>query len=160
MIKKAYFAAGCFWGVETLFKKLEGVVSTSVGYSGGGNENPTYEEVCSGQTGHFEAIEVEYDPDKVSYEELVKYFFSIHDFEQVNGQGPDIGEQYLSRILYVDEEQRGVAENLIEELSDKGYEVLTELINFEKYWPAEDYHQDYYQKTGKIPYCHVYKPIW
>lgn len=160
MVHKAYFAAGCFWGVEYYFKKFNGVVSTKVGYSGGDKENPTYEEVCSSGTGHAETIEVEYDDAKVSYEELVKYFFSIHDFTQVNRQGPDIGGQYRSEIYYLDNQQKETAEKIIKILEQKGFKVATKLSQFHTFWPAEEYHQDYYAKTGKQPYCHVYKDVF
>jgi peptide methionine sulfoxide reductase msrA/msrB len=155
--QKAYFAGGCFWGVEHLFKKLRGVVSTTVGYSGGSKENPTYEEVCSNSTGHAETVEIEFDPALLSYRDLAKYFFEIHDPTQVNRQGPDVGEQYRSVIFYVDEAQKKIAEELIEILKNKKYNVATKLEKFGKFWKAEEYHQDYYSKTGKTPYCHFYQ---
>ncbi len=158
--EKAYFAAGCFWGVEYYLKSLKGVVKTAVGYSGGGASKPTYEQVCSGATGHAETVEVAFDPAVISYKELVRYFFSIHDFTQVNRQGPDIGEQYRSEIFFVDEDQKKVAEEVIEDLREKEYAVATKVTAFQKFWPAEDYHQEYYFKSGKEPYCHVYKKIW
>lgn len=154
------FAGGCFWGVEHLMKQLPGVVATRVGYSGGEKLSPVYEEVCAGGTGHFEVVEVEFDPKKINYEDLLKFFFEIHDFEQANGQGPDIGEQYLSRIFYFDEDQKKVAERIIEELNDKGFEVQTKLLPAGKFWEAEQYHQDYYSKTGKTPYCHLRRKIF
>ncbi len=157
--KKAVFAAGCFWGVEHLFKKKQGVVSTTVGYTGGHVDNPTYEQVSSGTTGHYEAVMVEYDPEQVSYEDLVKYFFEIHDFTQEDGQGPDIGPQYRSNIFYLDEEQREIAQKVIMKLLSLGYDVKTGLSRFDRFWPAEDYHQDYYDRTGKDPYCHIHRPI-
>ncbi len=156
-LKKAYFAGGCFWGVEYLFKKFPGVVKTRVGYCGGIKENPTYEEVCAGNTGHFETVEVTYDPSKTNFYELAKYFFEIHDPTQVDGQGPDIGEQYRSIIFYQDNVQKKYAEELIEILKLKGYRVATALEKFNQFWEAEDYHQDYYNKTGKKPYCHFYQ---
>jgi peptide methionine sulfoxide reductase msrA/msrB len=155
-LRKAHFAGGCFWGVEHLMKEREGVVATSVGYMGGRTENPTYEEVCSGETGHIETVEVEYDESRASYEELARLFFEIHDPTQAGRQGPDIGEQYKSAVFYADEAQKRIAEKLIALLREKGYEVATELREAEKFWPAEDYHQDYYDKTGKAPYCHAY----
>ncbi len=157
--KIAVFAAGCFWGVEHLFKKLDGVLSTTVGYTGGHLDNPTYEDVKTGTTGHYEAVLVEYDPQRISYEDLVKYFFEIHDFTQEDGQGPDIGPQYRSNIFYVDDEQKKVAEKIIFRLLQLGYDVKTGLSRFERFWSAEDYHQDYYDKTGHSPYCHVHRPI-
>lgn len=159
-VQKAIFAAGCFWGVEHFFKNAPGVVETNVGYTGGKTENPTYEEVCSGKTGHFEAIEVLFDPEKTNFKELAKLFFEIHDFTQTNGQGPDIGEQYLSKIFYIDKEQKSTSEDLIRELNGKGFTVNTELLSASTFWKAEDYHQDYYNKTGKTPYCHFRKKIF
>ena len=155
----AFFAGGCFWGVESLIKKrfADGIISTTVGYMGGGKENPTYEEVCSGTTGHLETVKTTFDKRKVDYEELAKYFFEIHDFEQTNGQGPDIGEQYRSAIFFANESQKKIAERLIEELRKKGYKPATILRKAEKFWRAESYHQDYYQKTGGLPYCHIHR---
>mgnify|MGYP000851711485 CR=1 FL=1 len=159
-VQKAIFAAGCFWGVEHFFKNAPGVVETNVGYTGGKTENPTYEEVCSGKSGHYEAIEVLFDPEKTNFKELAKLFFEIHDFTQTNGQGPDIGEQYLSKIFYFDKEQKSTSEDLIRELNGKGFSVDTELLPSSTFWKAEDYHQDYYNKTGKTPYCHFRKKIF
>lgn len=152
----AIFAGGCFWGMEYHFSAAEGVLSTRVGYTGGHTDNPTYKDVCRGDTGHVEAIEVTFDPDQTSYEELAKLFFEIHDPTQVNRQGPDIGEQYRSMIFYADEEQGTIAESLIETLQSKGYQVATQLEPAGEFWEAEDYHQDYYERKGSQPYCHVY----
>jgi peptide methionine sulfoxide reductase msrA/msrB len=157
---RAIFAAGCFWGVEYYFKKLNGVISTSVGYTGGYKDNPTYKEVCTGNTGHAEAIEVIFNPQVISYEQLAKYFFEIHDFTQINRQGPDIGEQYRSVIYYYDEEQKKIAENLIKLLTGKGYSVATSLEKASTFWTAEDYHQDYYDVKGSTPYCHFHRKIF
>lgn len=157
---RAIFAGGCFWGVEHCFKAQPGVVETTVGYTGGTKENPTYAEVCSHTTGHLEAVEVLYDPVRVSYEELAKLFFEIHDPTQVDGQGPDIGEQYQSAIFYLNEEQREVAERLIRELEAKGLRIATQVRPASRFWPAEDYHQDYYEKKDEAPYCHVRTPRW
>jgi len=155
----AVFSAGCFWGVEYMFRRLDGVIDVISGYTGGWVENPTYEQVSQGNTGHYEAVWVEYDADKISYEDLVKYFFEIHDFTQRDGQGPDIGPQYLSNIFYLNDEQKEIAQKIIFKLLKKGYDVATGLIKFEKFWKAEDYHQRYYEKTGKKPYCHFHRPI-
>ena len=154
--EKALFASGCFWGTQHHFDKHDGVVNSIVGYTGGTVESPTYEQVCTGDTGHREAIEVAFDPSTTSYEALVKLFFETHDFSQVGGQGPDIGEQYTSGIYYLSEEQKTTAERLIKELEDKGFRVTTEVLPAEPFYPAEEYHQKYYEKSGGAPYCHVY----
>jgi peptide methionine sulfoxide reductase msrA/msrB len=150
----AIFACGCFWGVEHYFKRATGVISTEVGYTGGTKANPTYEEVCSHSTGHVEAIRVTFDPSKTSYEELAKLFFEIHDPTQTNGQGPDIGPQYLSEVFYLNEDQKITTERLIGILKQKGLRVATKVRPATTFWPAEEYHQDYYSKTGGMPYCH------
>ncbi len=159
-LKKAIFAAGCFWGVEYYFNKAKGVISTQVGYTGGKKERPTYEEVCSGITGHYEAVEVTFNPSETSFEELAKLFFEIHDFTQTNGQGPDIGEQYLSVAFYFDEEQKSILENLIIYLTSKGYKVATLIKPATTFWVAEEYHQRYYDKKGTNPYCHYRRKIF
>lgn len=154
--QKAYFAAGCFWGVEYYFKKLAGVISTTVGYMGGETESPTYEQVSSHTTKHAETIEVTYDTEKVSFENLAKYFFEIHDPTQLNRQGPDIGEQYRSTIFYNNQTEKEISEKLINILKEKGYNVVTTLEPAKTFWPAEEYHQEYYEKNGHTPYCHIY----
>ncbi len=154
-LKRAIFAGGCFWGVEHHFREVAGVVRTTVGYTGGHATNPSYEDVCSGATGHAEALEVVYDPEKVSYEKLAKLFFEIHDPTQVNRQGPDRGEQYRSAVFYVDEEQKQIAERLIGILQEKGLKVATQVEEAGRFWRAEEYHQDYYNKKNSQPYCHV-----
>jgi peptide methionine sulfoxide reductase msrA/msrB len=152
----AIFAGGCFWGTEYHFKRAKGVISTTVGYIGGHKGNPTYEEVCHGDTGHAEAVKVVFDPDIISYEELAKLFFEIHDPTQVNRQGPDVGEQYRSEVFYLNDEQKTIAEKLIRILKDKGYKIATKVTKASTFWKAEEYHQDYYNKIGGSPYCHVY----
>ena len=156
--RTAVFASGCFWGTEYHFQRADGVLSTTVGYTGGRVDNPTYREVCSGLTGHAEAVKVEYDPDVTDYETLAKLFFETHDPTQVGGQGPDIGDQYRSVIYYADDDQKAIAEKLIGVLEELGYKVATTVEPAATFWPAEDYHQRYYDKTGKSPYCHIYTP--
>lgn len=154
--EKAYFAGGCFWGTEYLLQQAPGVISTRVGYMGGKTDNPTYKEVCYTETGHAEAVEVVFDPSKTSFENLAKLFFEIHDPTQVDRQGPDVGDQYRSEVFYVNDAQKATTEKLIGILKDKGLKVATTLAMAGDFWEAEDYHQDYYNKTGKEPYCHIY----
>jgi len=156
-LKKAYYAGGCFWGVEHLFQDKTGVVDAVSGYMGGDLKNPTYQDVLTGRTGHLEAVEISYDPNLVSYEELTKFFFEIHDPTQANGQGPDIGPQYLSAVFYSSAAEKETAEKLIAILKEKGYNVATKLIPAETFWKAEDYHQDYYVTKNQQPYCHFYQ---
>lgn len=155
--EEGIYAAGCFWGVEYYLKQIPGVLKTEVGYQGGNKVNPTYQEVCEGNTGHYEVIRVIYDPSQITYEALTKVFFEIHDPTQSNGQGPDMGEQYLSVVFYYDEEQKKIALKLINELEQMGYHIATKVLPVSVFWRAEDYHQDYYTKTGKQPYCHRYQ---
>ena len=157
---KAYFSAGCFWGVEYYFKRLTGVTKTVVGFMGGELENPSYKQVKTGTTGHLETIEVEYDPDIVSYEALVRYFFEIHNFEQVDGQGIDIGTQYLSAIWFNDNTERDTAIKVFGELMQMGYSPVTQIRTAMSFYPAEDYHQDYLDERGETPECHVYRRIF
>jgi len=152
----AIFAGGCFWGVEYMLSKVPGVLKVESGYIGGTTENPTYEEVCSHRTGHAEAVRVVFDPAKVSYETLARLFFEIHDPTQENGQGPDLGDQYRSEIFYTSPAQQATAEELIAELRRKGYDVVTQVTPAGRFWPAEDYHQRYYERKGTQPYCHAY----
>lgn len=154
--EEAIFAAGCFWGVEYFFKRLSGVVKTEVGYIGGHTEHPSYEAVYSGNTGHFEAVRVIYNPEKINYQDLAQYFFEIHDPTQTNGQGMDIGEQYLSTIFYYNEIQKNTAQKLIVALEKNGYRIATKILPVTRFQHAEHYHQDYYAKTSKSPYCHRY----
>ena len=155
-VATAVFAGGCFWGVEYYLEKLEGVYSVVSGYTGGTLENPTYQDVLTHKTGHLEAVEVLYDPLKISFEDLAKYFMEIHDPTQTNGQGPDIGNQYLSAIFYRNRHEFDTSVKLIEILEGKGMKIATTLRPAAKFWPAEDYHQDYYQQQGTLPYCHAY----
>lgn len=159
-LEEAVFAGGCFWGVEALFQQIPGVAKTTVGYTGGRTRRPTYKQVCTGRTGHAEALEVIYDPKRVTYETLARRFFEIHDFTQLNRQGPDIGTQYRSAVFYKDDAQKKTTEKLIKLLSDKGHKVQTKLEKADKFWAAEGYHQDYYFKTGKQPYCHAPKKVF
>lgn len=154
-LEMAIFAAGCFWGVQHQMQRVEGVLSTTVGYTGGPEEDPKYPEVKAHQTHHVEAIEVEYDAEVVDYTTLCKVFFEIHDPAQTDGVGPDLGPQYRSEIFYVDDSQKEAAEAVIAILREKGYEVNTVLRPAEKFWDAEEYHQHYYDKTGGEPYCHI-----
>jgi peptide methionine sulfoxide reductase msrA/msrB len=158
--ERAIFASGCFWGTEYHFQKAPGVISTTVGYTGGHVDNPTYKQVCTDKTGHAEAVEVIYDPSKTSYEKLAMLFFETHDFTQLNRQGPDVGTQYRSAVFYLDEKQKETAYKLIGMLKQKGYDVKTEVTPAGKFWPAENYHQDYYKNNGKTPYCHIYRKIF
>lgn len=158
--EKVYFASGCFWGTEYYFMQAPGVVETSVGYMGGQKKNPTYEEVCTGKTGHLEVTEIVFDPSVTTYGDLVTLFYETHDFTQTDGQGPDIGSQYLSVIFYRDEEHKAIAEKYTNILTDKGYKVATTLKPEAKFWKAEDYHQQYYKHKGTTPYCHIYRKIF
>lgn len=152
----AIFAGGCFWGVEHYMKQAAGVISVESGYIGGKVRNPTYEEVCTGTTGHAEAVKVTFDPKVTSYEELARLFFEIHDPTQEKRQGPDIGEQYRSELFYINDTQKAIAEKLIDQLVAKGYDVATRVTPASSFWLAENYHQDYYNRKGSTPYCHKY----
>lgn len=155
--ERALFASGCYWGTEYYMQQAEGVISTTVGYAGGHVPNPSYRQVCTGTTGHAETVEVIFDPSLTDFETLTRLFFETHDPSQVNRQGPDIGTQYRSAIFYLDQNQKVIAEKLIRELEEKGYNVVTELTKAGPFYEEEkDYHQDYYQKTGGTPYCHAY----
>lgn len=148
---KATFAAGCFWGVEALFWKTDGITSTCVGYTGGTTESPTYADVCSRATGHAEAVEVEYDPMQVAYEDLLNIFWDNHDPTQHHRQGPDIGSQYRSAVFYHDDEQRNLAvasKIMLERGGTLKNSIVTEIVPAAKFWPAEEYHQRYLEKNG------------
>jgi len=151
MTEKATFGAGCFWGVEAAFRKIEGVVSTTVGYSGGSSKNPTYRDVCSGRTGHAEVVQVEYDPSKTSYEELLNVFWGVHDPTQMNRQGPDVGTQYRSAIFFYNAEQEAAAKAAKTYLEKSGRyrkPIVTEIIPASELYMAEEYHQQYFEKHG------------
>jgi peptide methionine sulfoxide reductase msrA/msrB len=154
----AIYASGCFWGTEFYMKKMKGVLSTEVGYTGGHVHNPTYKQVCNGNTGHAEAVRVVFDPKQVSYEALTKQFFETHDPTQLNRQGPDIGFQYRSAVFFLNNQQEQIIHKLIGILRTKGLNVVTEVSKAGEFYPAENYHQDYYQKKGGNPYCHIYTP--
>lgn len=155
-LQTAYFAGGCFWGVEYMLAQQNGVVDVESGFMGGRIEHPTYEEVCRDDTGHAETVRVRFDPAVVSYERLAQLFFEIHDPTQQDGQGPDVGDRYRSEIFYTTPEQKAAAERLIGELRRKGYDVKTRLAPASVFWPAEEYHQDYYLRKNSLPYCHRY----
>ena len=158
--EEAIFAAGCFWGVQYYLNQLPGVLLTEVGYTGGQHPSPTYEQVCSGATGHVEAVRVIYNPQLINFEQLTKFFFEIHNFSQNNGQGPDIGSQYLSTAFYYNESQKKTIESVIALLKTKGFEVSTKILPVTPFWRAEAYHQQYYAKNENTPYCHQYTKIF
>ncbi|RRS32611.1 MAG: methionine sulfoxide reductase [Epsilonproteobacteria bacterium (ex Lamellibrachia satsuma)] len=153
-LKKAYFAGGCFWGVEYYMEKIPGVKEVTSGFMGGDVKNPGYYDVVKGDTGHLETVEVLYDPSKVSYETLAKTFFEIHDPTQTDGQGPDRGSQYLSAVFVNDKNERKVVNKLIGILESKGLKIATKVLNKTPFYPAEEYHQDHYMRKGGTPYCH------
>jgi methionine-S-sulfoxide reductase len=156
----AIFAAGCFWGVQAYFDQVPGVVTTTAGYTGGHTENPSYEEVCMHTTGHAEALQLEFDPVKISYRDLVRHFFRMHDPTQVNRQGPDVGDNYRSAIFCADDKQRATAEQIRDSLQkhfDKP--IATQITAASTFYPAESYHQKFFQKTG-LGACHIpYVPL-
>ena len=154
---KAIFGAGCFWSPEEQFRKVPGVTGAAVGYAGGTKENPTYEEVCSGNTGHAEVVEVEYDPAKVTYEELLEVFFDIHDPTQVDRQGPDIGTQYRSAVFVEDDEQEATARAVKERLAAHGVPVATEIARTATFWQAEDYHQQFLAKRRNGAFGNLFR---
>ena len=153
MMEKAIFGAGCFWHIQDRFKKVKGVSSTSVGYSGGKKDSPTYEQVCTGDTGHAEVVEVDFDPSVVTYSELLDVFWSCHDPTTKDRQGPDIGHQYRSVIYYLDDRQKKLAEESMNDMSESGRfrdSIVTEIYPIKEYYKAEDYHQDYFDKKGSL----------
>lgn len=150
MTETAIFGAGCFWGVEAAFRRVDGVIETSVGYSGGHMAEPSYHDVCSGQTGHAEVVRVVFDPARVGYEALLDLFWQVHDPTQVNRQGPDIGTQYRSVIFHESEAQRTAAEASKAALVAAGRPIATQIEPVAEYWLAEDYHQQYFEKNRRI----------
>lgn len=151
----AVFGGGCFWCVEAVFGELKGVVSVLPGYAGGTTKNPTYEEVSTGKTGHAEAVKIEYNPDEISYDDLLTVFFATHDPTTLNRQGPDVGTQYRSIILYTTEDQKKAAEKFIKTLNESGPKVVTEIKPLKDFYEAEDYHKRYYEKNKSAPYCQI-----
>jgi len=159
-METAMFGAGCFWGVEHIFRKqVPGVIDAVSGYSGGKLKNPTYRDICNGDTGHAEVVKVTFDPTKITYEQVVDHFFRLHDPTQGNRQGPDIGDQYRSVIFYYSPEQQKTAELVKQRRAAKHSRPITTTIEpVTTFYSAEDYHQKYYEKNGKEPYCHVLRP--
>ncbi len=152
--ERAVLAGGCFWCVEAIFKDLDGVISVRPGYAGGTKENPTYEEVCTGTTGHAEAVEILFDPSRISYADLLEVFFTTHDPTQLNRQGPDVGTQYRSAVFVLDARQRRIAEEMkarAQDLWDRP--IVTEIAQVGRFWPAEDHHHDYFARNPDQPYC-------
>jgi peptide-methionine (S)-S-oxide reductase len=157
MTATATFGGGCFWCTEAAMKVLDGVESVTSGYAGGDTDDPTYRAVCSGSTGHAEVVQVEYDPDTIGYDDLLEVFFATHDPTQLNRQGPDVGSQYRSIVLYHDDAQREQAAAYIEALApDYDDEVVTELEPLERFYAAEEYHQDYFEKNPRDAYCRMH----
>jgi len=157
-LETATFAAGCFWGVEEFFRELPGVVSTMVGYTGGKMKNPSYEDVCTDETGHAEAVQIVFDPSKIAYEKLLKIFWGNHNPTTMNRQGPDTGAQYRSAIFYHSEEQKKLAEKSKGELEKSGKfasPIVTQIVPAQEFFKAEDYHQKYYFKRGIKAMCHI-----
>ncbi|MFB6113207.1 MAG: peptide-methionine (S)-S-oxide reductase MsrA [Halodesulfurarchaeum sp.] len=159
MTETATFGGGCFWCVEAAFEEIRGVDRVIAGYAGGHTENPSYREVCTGNTGHAEVVQVEYDPDEISYEELLEVFFTVHDPTQLNRQGPDVGSQYRSILLSHTDEQRDLATAYIEALAEEGGyedEIVTEVKPLETFYRAEEKHQDYFEKNPEDAYCRMH----
>ena len=155
-LETATLAAGCFWCVEAVFDDLKGVEDVVSGYAGGQTENPTYRQVCNGDTGHAEVAQIKFDPSVISFKDILRIFFSVHDPTTMNRQGADVGTQYRSAIFYHNDEQKRDAEEVIKEITDEGvYDdpIVTEVTPLEKFWPAEDYHQEYFANNPNVPYC-------
>jgi peptide-methionine (S)-S-oxide reductase len=155
-LETATLAAGCFWCIEAVFDDLKGVEDVVSGYSGGHTENPTYRQVCEGTTGHAEVAEIKFDPAVISFKDVLRVFFSVHDPTTLNRQGADVGTQYRSAIFYHNDDQKRDAEEVIKEITDEGVfdaPIVTEITPFEKFWPAEDYHQEYFANNANVPYC-------
>lgn len=152
--EEAIVAGGCFWGVDYYLQKIPGVLKTEVGYCGGQVLHPTYQQVCTGQTGHFEAVRIIYDRNKTDFKTIATRFFEIHDPTQTNGQGADLGPQYQSAVFYYDDYQHQLVNDLIAELRHNGYQIATQQHPIQTFWPAEEYHQHYYRRHAKTPVCH------
>jgi len=155
-LETATLGAGCFWCVEAVFDDLKGVEDVVSGYSGGQTENPTYRQVCDGTTGHAEVAEIRFDPSVISFKDILRVFFSVHDPTTMNRQGADIGTQYRSAIFYHNDDQKRDAEEVVKEITDEAvYDqpIVTEIVPLEKFWPAEDYHQEYFANNPNVPYC-------
>ena len=159
-IGRAIVAGGCFWGVEELMRKQKGVLSCISGYTGGTSKNPTYAEVCRGNSGHYEAVEILFDKKLASYEEILKYFFEIHDFTQRDGQGNDIGPQYESAVFYIGDSQKKTAEEIVKKLKNMGYDVATKILPAAEFFRAELWHQRYCELNKKPPHCHVKRKVF
>ena len=157
-LEVATLAGGCFWCIEAVYKEVEGVIEAIPGYSGGITNNPTYEEVSTGRTGHAESVQVTFDPSRTSYREILEIFFSVHDPTTPNRQGADVGTQYRSAIFYHDEKQKAVAEEIIREMTKDGMfrdRIVTQVVALQKFYPAEDYHRNYFEKHPEQAYCQV-----
>ncbi|WP_393970827.1 peptide-methionine (S)-S-oxide reductase MsrA [Oxyplasma meridianum] len=153
----AYLASGCFWCTEAVFQQIKGVIEIQSGYSGGKTPNPSYEEVCTGKTGHAETVRIRYDPSVISFKEILDVFFSTHDPTTLNRQGNDVGTQYRSAIFYVNQEQKAIAEMAIKELTEKRIfkkPIVTQIEEFRDFYPSEEYHNNYYKRNSDAPYCH------
>lgn len=153
--EEAIVAGGCFWGVDYYLRRLPGVLNVEVGYIGGSSSRPTYEQVCQGNTGHYEAVRVVFDNAQTNYQQVLKHFFEIHDPTQPSGQGPDIGPQYRSAVFYFNQSQQTQVETLLQQLRSNGIKPVTQVLPMHCFWRAESYHQNYYDNNHKMPYCHA-----